>query len=55
MSTESRSDDPHVRVMVDIRRSTLDWLDGLRDQLGVRSRGAVLNRLLEELAATSNR
>jgi hypothetical protein len=55
MSTEARREDPYMRVTVDIRLSTLVWLDGLRDQLGVRSRGAVLNRLLEELAGTSNR
>ena len=54
MTDEAANADPYMRVTIDIRLSTLVWLDGLRDQLGVRSRCAVLNRLLEELATTSN-
>ena len=50
MSTDPSHDDPLVPVTIAIRRSTLDWLDQLRLQLGLRSRDALLNHLLEELA-----
>ena len=49
MSTDPSHDDPLVPVTIAIRRSTLDWLEELRIQLGLLSRDAVLNRLLEEL------
>jgi hypothetical protein len=54
MTDETPKDDPYLRVSVDIRLSTLTWLDGLRDELGLDSRGAVLNRVLEEIAGGSN-
>ena len=54
MDSETGHDDPYVRVSVDIRLSTLAWLDGLRDDLGLHSRGAVLNRVLEEIAQGAN-
>jgi hypothetical protein len=30
------------------------WLDGLREELGLRSRGALVSRLLDELAHPSS-
>ena len=43
-------DDPRVRVTLELRQSTLQWIDGLREEMGLRHRGAVVSRLLEELA-----
>lgn len=37
------------RVSVDLSQDLLDWLDGLKSQLGHRSRGAILEHLLGEL------
>ena len=37
------------RVSVDLSQELLDWLDGLKAQLGHRSRGAILEHLLGEL------
>lgn len=37
------------RVSVDLSQELLDWLDGLKSQLGHRSRGAILEHLLREL------
>ncbi len=54
MTSETGHDDPYVRVSVYIRLSTLAWLDGLRVDLGLHSRGAVLNRVLEEIAQGAN-
>ena len=34
MSSESSHEDPYVRVSVEIRPSPLNWLAGLRDDLG---------------------
>lgn len=48
------SDDPYVRVTLELRQSTLVWLDGLREEWGLRSRGALVSRLLDELAQPSS-
>ena len=42
-----------LRVTLELRQSTLQWIDGLREERGLRHRGAVVNRLLEELAVLS--
>ena len=39
-----------LRVTLELRQSTLQWIDGLREEMGLRHRGAVVNRLLKELA-----
>lgn len=54
MSTDASSDDPYVRVTLELRQSTLVWLDGLREEFGLRSRGALVSRLLDELAQPSS-
>ena len=55
MSPDDSSDDPYVRVSLELRQSTLVWLDDLRKEWGVRSRGDVVSRLPDELAKpTSN-
>jgi hypothetical protein len=53
MSEANPADDPYVRVTLDLRQSTLVWLDGLRAEMGLRSRGALVSRLLDELAHPS--
>ena len=50
MAFHSSDDDPRVRVTLELRQSTLHWVDGLRDEMDLRHRGAVVSRLLEELA-----
>ena len=50
MSPGDSSDDPYVRMSLELRQSTLVWLDGLREEWGLRSRGALVSRLLDELA-----
>ena len=50
MAFHPADDDPRVRVTLELRQSTLQWIDGLREEMGLRHRGAVVNRLLEELA-----
>lgn len=54
MNEANPADDPYVRVTLDLRQSTLAWLDGLREELGLRSRGALVSRLLDELARPSD-
>ena len=44
------SDDPYVRISVELRQSTLVWLDDLRKEWGLYSRGDLVSRLLDELA-----
>ena len=44
------SDDPYVRMSVELRQSTVVWLDDLRKEWGIRSRGDLVSRLLDELA-----
>jgi hypothetical protein len=53
MSQANPADDPYVRITLDLRQSTLVWLDGLRAEMGLRSRGALVSRLLDELAHPS--
>ena len=50
MSPGDSSDDPFVRVSLEMRQSTLVWLDDLRKEWGLRSRSDVVSRLLDELA-----
>jgi hypothetical protein len=53
MAFHPADDDPRVRVTMELRQSTLQWIDGLREEMGLRHRGAVVSRLLEELAVLS--
>jgi len=39
-----------VQVTVSLQPRLLEWIEDIRDELGLRSRNAVLNRLLPELA-----
>jgi hypothetical protein len=49
MPPESPIDDPYVRISLELRVSTIDWLDGLKEEWGIRSRGDLISRLLDEL------
>jgi hypothetical protein len=50
MSLDDSIDDPYGRVSVELRKSTVVWLYYLREEWGVRSRGDLVSRLLDELA-----
>ena len=50
MSPNDSSDDPYVRVSLELHLSTLVWLDDLRKEWGLHSRGDLVSRLLDELA-----
>ncbi len=50
MAFHPADDDPRVRVTLELLQSTLQWIDGLREEMGLRHRGAVVSRLLKELA-----
>jgi hypothetical protein len=50
MSRTTLGEDPYVSITVELRQSTLVWLDDLRKEWGVRSRGDLVSRLLDELA-----
>ena len=55
MLPDDPSDDPYVQVTLELRQSTLVWLDDLRKEWGLHSRGDLVGRLLDELAKpTSN-
>ena len=45
----SSSETTKRRISVDLSQEMLDWLDGLKSEFGLRSRGAILERLLSEL------
>jgi hypothetical protein len=53
MQPDTASNDPYAPVTLERRQSTLVWLDGLREEWGLRSRTELVNRLLEELAKPS--
>jgi len=53
MTPVDSSDDSYVRVTLDLRQSTLTWLDRLREEWGLQSRGVLVSRLLDELAKPS--
>lgn len=49
MPPDAPIDDPYVRISLELRLSTLDWLDGLKEEWGIRSRSELVSRLLDEL------
>ena len=50
MTKTPLSDDPYVSITVELRQSTLEWLDSILDEFGMRSRGDLVSRLLDEIA-----
>lgn len=47
--SEQLEQDERVRLTIELSASTVAWLDDLRAQLGVRSRGFIIESLLREL------
>ena len=38
MPTNHSSNDPYLRVLLDLKHSTLRWLDDMREELGLQNR-----------------
>jgi metal-responsive CopG/Arc/MetJ family transcriptional regulator len=38
-----------VQVTLELPRDLVDWIDGLKGQLGFRSRGVIVSQLIREL------
>jgi len=49
MPPDGAIEDPYVRISLELRVSTINWLDGLKEEWGIRSRGDLISRLLDEL------
>jgi metal-responsive CopG/Arc/MetJ family transcriptional regulator len=49
MPSDSPIEDPYVRISLELRVSTIDWLDSLKEEWGIRSRSDLISRLLDEL------
>jgi hypothetical protein len=49
MASNEPIDDPYVQISLELRMSTIDWLDGLKEEWGIRSRNDAISRLLDEL------
>jgi hypothetical protein len=54
MPPDESSDDPYAQVTLELRQSSVVWLDGLREEWGLRNRGALVSRLLDDLTNPSN-
>jgi len=50
-SSEQLEQDERVRLTIELSASTVAWLDDLRLQMGLRSRGVIIEQLLRELGA----
>ncbi len=50
-SSEQSSQQEMVQVTLELPRDLVDWIDGLKAQLGFRSRGLIVAQLIRELVA----
>jgi metal-responsive CopG/Arc/MetJ family transcriptional regulator len=50
-SSEQSSPQEMVLVTLELPRDLVDWIDGLKAQLGFRSRGLIVAQLIRELVA----
>jgi metal-responsive CopG/Arc/MetJ family transcriptional regulator len=50
-SSEQPSQQEMVLVTLELPRDLVDWIDGLKAQLGFRSRGLIVAQLIRELVA----
>jgi hypothetical protein len=50
MPPETPENHPEATLTVTLRQSTLDWLEGTREAMGLRSTADLAGRLLDELA-----
>ena len=42
------------RISLELSEELLEWIDGLKGQLGLRSRGATVERLLQEVRGSQD-
>ena len=49
MQTNHSNNDPYVQVSLDLKHSTVSWLDDVRETLGLRNQSAVVRKLLDLL------
>ena len=54
-SSEQSSQQELVLVTLELPRDLVDWIDGLKAQLGFRSRGLIVAQLIRELVAELDR
>jgi metal-responsive CopG/Arc/MetJ family transcriptional regulator len=50
-SNEQSSRQEMVQVTLELPRDLVDWIDGLKTQMGFRSRGLIVAQLIRELVA----
>ena len=50
-SSEQSSQQEMVLVTLELPRDLVDWIDGLKAQMGFRSRGVIVAQLIRELVA----
>ena len=50
-SSDQSSEQEMVQVTLELPRDLVDWIDGLKGQLGFRSRGLIVAQLIRELVA----
>jgi metal-responsive CopG/Arc/MetJ family transcriptional regulator len=48
-SNEQTNPQEKVLVTLELPRDVMDWIDGLKAQMGFRSRGLIVTQLLREL------
>jgi metal-responsive CopG/Arc/MetJ family transcriptional regulator len=48
-SNEQTNSQEKVLVTLELPRDVVDWIDGLKAQMGFRSRGLIVTQLLREL------
>jgi metal-responsive CopG/Arc/MetJ family transcriptional regulator len=48
-SSEQPSQQEMVQVTLELPRDLVDWIDGLKAQLGFRRRGVIVSQLIREL------
>jgi metal-responsive CopG/Arc/MetJ family transcriptional regulator len=51
---EQTNQQEKVLVTLELPRDVVDWIDGLKTQLGFRSRGIIVAQLLRELIPSSD-
>ena len=50
-NSEQSSQQEMVLVTLELPRDLVDWIDGLKTQMGFRSRGVIVAQLIRELVA----
>jgi|LauGreDrversion4_2_1035121.scaffolds.fasta_scaffold801701_2 metal-responsive CopG/Arc/MetJ family transcriptional regulator len=50
-NSEQSSEQEMVLVTLELPRDLVDWIDGLKAQLGFRSRGVIVAQLIRELVS----